>query len=97
MQILHGGHGHWLFMTVRTVRVTHTQKFLCITVCSKQIRLRHMDVQMQSGGYDCGLFAVAFTTALVHGRFLFDRDKLSAVEELTPFPVRKEDKQQNAC
>ena len=33
------------------------------TECST-IHLSFMDVQMQSGGYDCGLFAVAFVTAL---------------------------------
>ena len=35
---------------------------------------------MQSGGYACGLFAVAFVKALVHGeqprRFLFDQNKM---------------------
>ena len=61
---------------------------------------------MQSGGYDCGLFVIAFATALVHGeqpgRFLFVQDKmrrhlLKCLQEgeLTPFPVKKT--RQNAC
>ena len=55
---------------------------------------------MQSGGYDCGLFAVAFATALVHGeqsgRFQFDQNKmrqhlLKCLQEgeMTPFPLKK--------
>ena len=39
------------------------------------INVLFMDVQMQSGGYDCGLFSIAFATALVFGKqpghFLF--------------------------
>lgn len=31
------------------------------------ICLQFMNVQMQVGGYDCGLFAVAFATALAFG------------------------------
>ena len=34
---------------------------------SSHITLKFVDVQMQSGTYDCGLFAVAFATALVFG------------------------------
>ena len=33
---------------------------------SKTIKLSFVDVQKQSGGYDCGLFALAFAT-LVNG------------------------------
>ncbi len=44
------------------------------------IEIKHMDVQMQSGGYDCGLFAIAYATALVLGKqpgnFLFDQEKI---------------------
>ena len=31
------------------------------------IKLRYMDVQMQSGVADCGIFAIAFATALTYG------------------------------
>ena len=44
---------------------------------SKTIKLSFVDVQKQSGGYDCGLFALAFATALVNGinpgRYLYDQ------------------------
>ena len=43
---------------------------------NKEIKLRFMDVQKQSGGYDCGVFAIAFATALAHGinpgKYLFN-------------------------
>ena len=43
------------------------------------ITLHFMDVQMQSGGSDCGLFAIAFATALVMGRnqanFFFSKEE----------------------
>ena len=42
--------------------------------------LKHMDVQMRSGTYDCGLFAITFATTLVHaehpGKFLFNQDSM---------------------
>ena len=58
-----------------------------------------MDVQMQSGTYDCGLFAIAFATALVGGehpgKFLFNQDsmrqhliKCLELGEITMFPVK---------
>ena len=34
---------------------------------SSHITLKFVDVQMQLGIYDCGLFAVAFATTLVYG------------------------------
>ena len=34
---------------------------------SKTIKLSFVDVQKQSGGYDCGLLALVFDTALVNG------------------------------
>ena len=66
----------------------------------KIITLKHMDVQMQSGTYDCGLFAIAFATALVHnehpGKFLFNQDSLRQhlmkcleLGEMTMFPVKR--------
>lgn len=39
-----------------------------------------MDVQIQSGGYDCGLFAIANAPALVHayepGKFFLDQSAM---------------------
>ena len=40
-------------------------------------QLQYVDVQMQSGANDCGLFAIAFATALCHGelpgKYIFER------------------------
>ena len=48
---------------------SHSKKQIAALLCSKEkeLRLLMMDVQMQSGGYDCGLFAIAFATALANG------------------------------
>ena len=95
-EFVHSCHGHWLtistvgmthpevcvynsiYLTTST-HIKHQIASLLATI-QNRIRLRHTDMQMQSGGYDCGLFAIAFTTALVHGeqpgRFLFDQDKM---------------------
>ena len=65
-----------------------------------EITLRHMNVQMQSGTYYCGLFAIAFATALIHGehpgKFLFNQDsmrqhlmKCLELGEMTMFPIKK--------
>ncbi len=65
----------------------------------EKIVLKHMDVQMQSGSYDCGLFAIAYATALVHGehpgKFLFDQDSMrkhlmQCIEcgEMAMFPIK---------
>lgn len=54
---------------------------------------------MQSGSSDCGLFVIAFATALIYecqpGLFLFDQDKMrqhliSCFEngQITPFPMK---------
>ena len=73
VQILHNGHGHWLTISTVGVThpevsvydsmypttSTHVKQQIASLLATTQnrIRLRHMDVQMQSGGYDCGLFA----------------------------------------
>ena len=70
---MHDGHGHWL--TISTVRAevyvydgmypsvgTYTKKEILCTE-KMEIKLKIMDVQMQAGGCDCGLFAVAFATS----------------------------------
>lgn len=46
----------------------------------ESIKLNFVDVQKQSGGCDCGLFALASATALVNnvnpGNYLFDQSKM---------------------
>ena len=93
IQVLHNGHDHWLtistigaakdevfvfdsmYASVST-KVKHQIAALLATQ-TKAIKLSFVDVQKQSGGYDCGLFALAFATALVNGinpgRFLYDQ------------------------
>ena len=83
VQVIHNGRGHWLtismigtshpdihvydsmypsagtFVKAQTAALLHTE--------SPTIHLQFMNVQMQAGGHDCGLFAVAFATALAFG------------------------------
>ena len=53
-----------------------------LTTEEPTITVSLMDVQMQSGGYDCGFFSIAFATALVFGEqpgyFLFEQTKIRA-------------------
>ena len=83
IQVLHNGHYHWLtistigatkyedlvfdsmYASVST-KVKHQIAALLATQ-SKTIKLSFVDVQKKSGGYDCGLFALAFATVLVNG------------------------------
>ena len=96
VQILHNGHGHWLTISTvgndhPQVEVYDSVYSCCPTLCKAQIaallstkqpavQLKYMDVQMQAGGYDCGLFAIAFATAIVFGKqpglFCFDQPKM---------------------
>ena len=48
---------------------TYTKKQIASIVSSseKEIKLKVMNVQKQNGGCDCGLFAIAFATALANG------------------------------
>ena len=48
---------------------TYTKKQIASIVSSseKDIKLKMMNVQKQNGGCDCGLFAIAFATALANG------------------------------
>ena len=66
----------------------------------KEIKLKFMDVQIQSGGYDCGLFAIAFATAIVlgnePGKFFFDQSVMRRhlkncleSENMSLFPVKR--------
>ena len=96
VQIIHNGRGHWLTISTigtshpdvhvydsmypsagtlvkaQTAALLHTE--------SPAIRLKFMSVQMQAGGYDCGLFAVAFAVALAFGnppgQFHFEQQKM---------------------
>ncbi len=65
-----------------------------------KIYLNFMDTQIQAGGCDCGLFAIANATALAHmddpGKLFYDQKKMrqhlfQCLEKgiITPFPVKK--------
>ena len=65
------------------------------------ITLNFVDVQMQSGTYDCGLFAIAHATALAlgeqPGNYLYDQPKMRKhlyksfqTKTMTLFPLKKE-------
>ena len=78
IQVLHNGYDHWLtIMKIKSLSLTvcmHAsvstkvkhQIAALLATRSKTIKLSFVDVQKQSGGYDCGLFALAFAT-LVNG------------------------------
>ena len=48
---------------------TYTKKQIAALISSeeKEIIIKMMNVQLQAGGCDCGLFAIAFATALANG------------------------------
>ena len=55
----------WLTLSIGS----HTKaQIACLLACKvKQIDIRMMNVQLQNRSCDCGLFAVAFATALANG------------------------------
>ena len=77
IKILHNGQGHWL--AISKIGTSHPVydsmypsagtlvKAKIVTILHTvypAITLQFMDVQMQAGGYNCGLFAVAFFVSL---------------------------------
>ena len=96
IQILNTGAGHWVTIsTIGTNHpVVNIYDSVYSTTCDElqrqiasilitphsSIILHFMDVQFQSGSSDCGLFAIAYATALVFGempqKFCFDQKKL---------------------
>ena len=83
VQVIHNGRGHWLTVsTIGTSHPdihVYDSMYPSVNTCVKTqiaailhtespaIRLQFMAVQKQAGGCDCGLFAVAFATALALG------------------------------
>ena len=96
IQILNTGNGHWVTTstigtTHPTVQVydslyssagTRLKAQIAALLATEQpeLVLNFMDVPVQSGSNDCGLFAIAFATALALGvkpeLFLFDQSKM---------------------
>ena len=83
VQVIHNGRGHWLTVsTIGTSHPdihVYDSMYPSVNTCVKAqiaailhtespaIRQQFMEVQKQAGGCDCGLFAVAFATALALG------------------------------
>jgi len=96
IQVLNTGHGHWVTISTigtshPTVRIYDSlyssagtrlkAQIAAVMATEKQnLILEFMDVAMQSGSYDCGLFAIAFATALALGEkpelFSFEQSKM---------------------
>ena len=66
----------------------------------KRNYIEMIHVQLQQGGFDCGLFSIAFATALANNKhpeqFLFKQDKMRehlhqclTNEEITMFPAEE--------
>ena len=116
VQILHNGQGHWLTVSSvgrshGQIEVYDSAYSSCSSSSKAQIaallatqlpsiELKYMDTQMQSGSSDCGLFAVAFATAIVFGKqpglFSFDQSQMrehlkKCLEQqcITMFPIKK--------
>lgn len=114
VQILHTGQGHWntistigmrhaevqvfdsMYMSVPTMATAQIASLLATE--EPAIQLNIMDVQMQSGDSNCGLFSIAFATALVFGEqpgaLLFNQQKMRAhlikcheCQEISMFPT----------
>ena len=116
VQILHDGHGHWLTISTIGVKHPNVCVFdsLYPTTSTRvkmqiasllftekpKITLEYQDVQKQSGLSDCGLFAIAFATALCFGRhpgeLMFDQSKMRSYlmscfqnRNISMFPIKK--------
>ena len=117
IQILHNGADHWLTITTIGTSHPEVLVYdsLCSTVpekvksqissllCTRErsVRLQFVDVVKQAGVNDCGVFAVAYATALClgksPGKYSFDQTKMrkhlqSCLQKrhFTMFPVTKE-------
>ena len=83
VQILHNGHNHWLTISSVGTTPSHIlvydsmylsagqatkQQIACpMRVSELNLTLTFVDVQTQVGGSDCGVFALAFATAICYG------------------------------
>lgn len=89
-----------LIVCTRVPTEAKTQIANLLATAQPAIKLNFMDVQMQSGGYDCGLFAIVFATVLVFGKqqgaFLFNQQKMRVHlvrclehRQMSMFPTKK--------
>ena len=65
VQMLHVGANHWMTVvaTDETSVLVYDSMFLCVGTCYQDyVQFRIENAQIQEGGADCGLFAIAFAT-----------------------------------
>ena len=116
IQILNTGHGHWVTVSTigcangeilvydsmpPAIMAKVRNQIACLLFTSENaINVKYIDVQMQDGSADCGVFAVAFAATLASGgrpgAFSYCQARmrhhlLSCLEksELTPFSVQR--------
>lgn len=116
LQILHDKHGHWLTISTvglahpevmifdslyPSISTSVKMQIACLLYTKKpQIKLLFKDVQIQSGGSDCGLFSIAFATAITFGKqpeeLVFTQSEMRPhllhcleSQEMTMFPLKK--------
>ena len=116
VQILHTGRGHWVTMstigcTAGEVNVfdslppsptTDLLNQIAAILCTpkKEIKVNYIDVLLQEGFSDCGVFAIAYATALAYGKqpggcFLEQRVMRTHLtqclqrQDISMFPVKK--------
>ena len=116
VQILFNGIDHWtvvstvgvpegevhLFDSKYTSSSSALKMQIACLVCTNlpHIKLCYQNVQVQSGAADCGIFSIAFATALMFnrqpGEFFFDQDKMRShlikcfeEQSMSIFPVKK--------
>jgi len=120
VQVLHNGHNHWLTISTvgappsnilvydsmypSAGQATKQQVASITMVAEPELTLSFIDVQMQAGGSDCGVFALAFATAICFGhspgKFQFNQQQMRShlidcleKEHFTMFPIKKEHRQ----
>ena len=116
VQVLPDGHAHCLTVSNIGLQHSHVHVFdsfrsaassslklqISSLLVTKELHLtlQYIDVQRQVGGSDCGLFSIAFATALVFGQhsgqLMFDQNQIRThllqcleASETLPFPVKK--------
>ena len=117
VQVLHNGSNHWLtvsnigadegevyiYDSMYCSTTSAVKNAIAALLFSKlpKINLKFIDVQMQSGMTDCGLFAITFATALCHGeqpgQFLYSQElmrphllKCLEKQKISMFPIQRE-------
>ena len=96
VQILHDGSAHWVTISTISCMHPEVKIFdslyctlspalkrqiaALLATKERKISVHFMDVQMQAGSSDCGLFAIAFATSLCYGqspgKFHFDQSAM---------------------